>query len=450
MSEHTWNGAYWSPLIPESTFGIALRLSRLNGLNAKGVRELIARRGARSDHRDFYRTSWIDHERVAREFGWEWTPAEAVIDGPIWRLHNVLWAPHLRYCPICMQGGFHAIWFQLTALQICPLHGCSLEDACTVCGTPLGPYHLAPPLFNQPGCCHLCAQPFVGAPFLQHDQLDFYLQRDAIERVFSPFHDWLRSAHRRLIILHEATTIDLGGEEAEDRRLILQSAIQTLVPYPVGCMPAACPPVMFQLWQSRSPELRRTTPSRYGYMSGHTAAQPYLATLRRLLHLIRALDSGSKLTGHLVFDGDTSGSLAGWSENALALLLLRCAFENMNVLDIAAPLDGVGLARTALSAAVIGHALRPGACRAVIVATYAMLVLRARRYLAQGCLSRSQLVTSAESEILWSTCVAPPYLYGVSVMPALPILDTWRQKYCCHPQSPQLDYINDRLAQTDV
>ena len=449
MAEQARIGTYWSPLISESTFSIFLRLSRLNGLNAKEALKRVARRSSHGV-RDFYRTNWIDHERVAREFGWEWTPAEAAMDGPIWRLHRVLWAPQLRYCPLCMQGGFHAIWFQLAALQICPLHGCSLEETCTVCATPLGPYQLVASHFHQPGSCDVCGQPFAGAPFRQCDQLDFYSQRDAVERAFAPFFDWLQLAHRRLVFLHEATMTGGDGEDSEDRRLILKSAVQTLVPYPVGCMPTACPPVRFQLWQSRPPGQRQAMPSRKGYMSGHAAAQPYLATVRRLSCLIWAQDLRNRSARHLQFEGDRSRSLAGWSDSQLALLLLRCAFENMSVLDTSSPLDGVGLMRTALLPAVVGHALRPGACRAVIIATYAMLVLRARRYLAQGHLSRAQLVTSAESEILWSTCVAPPRLYGVSVMPALPILDTWHQRYCCDPQSPLLDYINNRLTQNDL
>ncbi|MBY4907425.1 TniQ family protein [Ralstonia insidiosa] len=447
MADQAWSGSYWSPLKAESTLSIVLRLSALNGLGVESARKLVTKRGSHTRKLDFYRTNWIDYERVARKFGWDWIPAEASLDGPIWRLHKVLWAPQLRYCPLCMQGGFHAIWFQLAAMQVCPFHGCPLEQACQVCAASLGPYGLTGSIFKRPGCCGVCGHPFAGVPLRQNELLEFYSQRGAVERAFAPFRAWLDSAHRRLIWLHEAAAIDVGGEEGEDRRVILKSAVQALVPYPEGCMSTLYPPVVFQVWQSRA-TLRQVAPSHHGYMSGYAATQIYLSTLRRLLCSISPGQLHRHTDGRLHFEGDRSMSLAGWRDDQLALLLLRSAFESLNVLDMSMPLDGVRLVRTALLPAVVGGALRPGASRAVIIATYAMMVLRARRCLARGYLFRSQLVTSAESEILWATCAAAPHLYGISVMPALPVLEPLQHRCCCDPQSPQIDYISDRLGQS--
>lgn len=48
--------------------------------------------------------------------------------------------PFLRFCPMCIERGFHATIFQLADIHHCPIHGELLRDSCPKCGDwlPLG------------------------------------------------------------------------------------------------------------------------------------------------------------------------------------------------------------------------------------------------------------------------------------------------------------------------
>jgi hypothetical protein len=61
----------------------------------------------------------------------------------------------IRFCPICLQNGYHTAFFQLRAIQSCPIHRVELLAHCSVCGraakTMLDSLNLAKPL-TCPGC----------------------------------------------------------------------------------------------------------------------------------------------------------------------------------------------------------------------------------------------------------------------------------------------------------
>lgn len=45
------------------------------------------------------------------------------------------WTPtHLRYCPLCMERGYHSPIYQLPWVVRCPIHGISLLERCKYCG----------------------------------------------------------------------------------------------------------------------------------------------------------------------------------------------------------------------------------------------------------------------------------------------------------------------------
>lgn len=425
MRSASWVGRNWPPMRSESSFGVLLRLATLNFLEATQTRQFLVGHGGNYSRHDFYRVPCVDAPQVRAKLGWVWVPPEQWLDGPIQQLHSLLWAPQLRYCPLCMQSGFHSVWFQLAALQVCPLHGCRIDDTCMACGAPIGPYRWTREMFERAGYCSHCHRPFVGAPFRLADHDEFYQHRDSVERAFAAFQDWIGLVHQKLVFLNHAATgcrFDGGDEE---RAAVVTGAIHEIVPYPTGCVSQSGVPVSFYCWRTCLTKvvLRQTHPSREGYLTGKFAIQVYRATLRKLYRDV----VGDQLPGgtpmQLMFTDDRSASLEKWSDCRLALILLRCAFETPCVLDLATRIDSARLKDDALVPALIGHTLQRGACRAVILAVYAMLIMRARQYLVMGYLSRSRLVTQPADLLLWATCAVGPELYGIAIMPAVPGID---------------------------
>jgi len=59
--------------------------------------------------------------------------------------------PFLRFCPVCLEQGFHSILFQNVGQRECPVHRALLEDGCPKCGQYI-PYSL-PSSKTQPYSC---------------------------------------------------------------------------------------------------------------------------------------------------------------------------------------------------------------------------------------------------------------------------------------------------------
>ena len=65
-------------------------------------------------------------------------------------------ATELRYCPACLEIGFHAPWFQWLHIERCPLHDLPLRTGCAHCMASI-PYALGHHLAVKPLACSCCA-----------------------------------------------------------------------------------------------------------------------------------------------------------------------------------------------------------------------------------------------------------------------------------------------------
>jgi hypothetical protein len=418
MTNCAWTGANQAPLRSESSFGVLLRLSAFNHLGLSVARKLFARNKSPRSGFGFYRTGWIDEHFLNVQLGWTWQSPEKALVLPLIHLQEVLWAPALRYCPLCMQGGFHALWFQLAALQTCPFHGCPLTGQCGVCGISLGLYGLAGKLFDHPlHCCH-CQSPFAGAPIRLSDSLDIWQQADAIDASFDPFARWLEFARERLICLDEAVA-QRGGQPLDPHAIrLLQSAVHDMAPYPHGCESREGRSVGYICWRLIGADSREMPfPTKYRYLSTGRALDVYRATLRALIRSVEVRDRVAPPL-RLEFERDRSSELGGWRASQLALVLLRCAFEKPFVLDVAAPIDGIGIRETVFAAALVGNRLQRSACHALILATYGMLIARAREYIVRGYMSRTHLIASPREIAVFAAVSDAGTHAGMAVMPA--------------------------------
>jgi hypothetical protein len=69
-------------------------------------------------------------------------------------------ATELRYCPGCLEQGFHAAWFQWQFIEQCPVHGSRLRGGCHKCDAAI-PYTLDSNLAKHPLSCAHCGTSWV-------------------------------------------------------------------------------------------------------------------------------------------------------------------------------------------------------------------------------------------------------------------------------------------------
>lgn len=70
-------------------------------------------------------------------------------------------ATFLRWCPECLNSGFHAAVHQIDFLSSCPLHGKRMLTKCPKCHS-TQPYLLSRPAFDKPFSCCKCGYIFAG------------------------------------------------------------------------------------------------------------------------------------------------------------------------------------------------------------------------------------------------------------------------------------------------
>lgn len=70
--------------------------------------------------------------------------------------------PELRYCPQCLECGFHSALFQLTFIARCPIHHVALKQRCERCAGMI-PYRLLPSVVQKPFLCPHCEACFAPA-----------------------------------------------------------------------------------------------------------------------------------------------------------------------------------------------------------------------------------------------------------------------------------------------
>ena len=68
---------------------------------------------------------------------------------------------YLRYCPSCLNEGFHATLFQFTPIQQCPIHHIRLREACRHCRHRIA-YRLDAAFAARPFACPNCAHPLLA------------------------------------------------------------------------------------------------------------------------------------------------------------------------------------------------------------------------------------------------------------------------------------------------
>ncbi len=162
---YTWDRRWC--LQGDSIASILMRLARANLFSAKMLKQLFGHSAYLAEEGgDFAtpRAGLVDWSRLATVLKLD---SQFVLESRLVHLHEALsWAQicsrRFRYCPQCLAFGHHSRFFQIAALECCPLHGDPLKELCPYCARPTANYGLCKQLFGQPYCCAACRSALAG------------------------------------------------------------------------------------------------------------------------------------------------------------------------------------------------------------------------------------------------------------------------------------------------
>lgn len=291
-----WTGSALARLPNESSVSSLLWLAWRNSVRAKDVRRLCTGRTTSNPRHTFLRPKWIDAERVFRQTNWQLPSVRE--KSVLRRLEPVApgWlCEQFRFCPICLESGYHSFWFQFVPLRICPLHDVRLTTACSCCGKVIGSYAIVDALFHTAFRCQKCGAPLAGAPLslFQHVELRHHAKQ--FEEAFSLLNRWALSEES---VWHIAADFAAQNQDLIRRKAVGQSLVcgivRALQPLPDNCFDPvpACP--VFALNWDLNPASRGSiwTDHRLSWEERVRTATPvYRVVLRGLRRWIE--DTGS-------------------------------------------------------------------------------------------------------------------------------------------------------------
>lgn len=415
-------GATCKPLQSESTLGVLLRLKSWNVLTHGNTLSLLRQRPKAYPNFDLY-SSEVNGESL----GWQWCSPEPRLLSSLTGLRTVVWSSRFRYCPTCIARGFHAIWFQLSALAACPLHGCALEERCAHCGAAMGPYRYTKQLFSDPYICVNCDASFFGSPCSYREQIEFFRQADAVDAAFVPLQQWLLRASSAMLLFDLPNRARGNVDLACSKIRTLDGVIRRIAPYPPGYALTEVPGVMLRCWEVQLANPQRSQfPSKRG-LSLWGGRSAYQAVVRQITRHVAMQADAQSVPDRLAFGEHDRVSLSGWCPQKLALVMLRCVFEEPNYLAWNAPLQGVrlrhGVFGSVFEASMLGNVLTHAACRALVVATFLGLYDLAKQHITNGYLCRTDLNCRPGDLVLLVGCTSSGTQRGAVALPADRLVD---------------------------
>lgn len=373
------------PLPHESTLSILWRFGWRNALSAPCILSYCSRRNYQSKGLSFLSPSWIDPYAFHAKTGWTVPhPMETEFDSK-YKDALVLWfSTKLRYCPICLEDGYHSLWHQFLLLVKCPRHGCLIQSTCQSCGKKLPEYRLTVQLFKRPYFCRHCHAPICGVEVSLERHLNLRAHQEELSAAFSHLHQWAESMRPTARFIRALTEQNSGWKQEWSYWCrpvdFLHSIGHQVVGLPDDCIVPSYPDITLISWKlvtrfnSRSEAnlgLNRTS-----YLI--RGAEPvYRATLRILYKWIfPALvdDQNLKIWESLPRDSSGTINIQGIPPERAAFFLLRQLMEEQLVSASAADFYNVSIRSEAFARICLHEYRTPRlAWRALFLGMFASL-----------------------------------------------------------------------------
>lgn len=177
----------------ESLWSRLHKLAYLNAASLQDIQNLVGVRDAPHD-----RDAWTDTSETLAGFGWlapeklctAFGIGEEELRLSVCHAYRIQCngdtpAGFLRYCPACIEQGFHTAVFQLSGVVRCPVHRLALRGACPVCKKGIS-YRLRSRMLSNPYGCPCGA---VLWPARNHPVWPAPRQTDH-DRTFGEFARW--------------------------------------------------------------------------------------------------------------------------------------------------------------------------------------------------------------------------------------------------------------------
>ena len=138
---------------------------------------------------------------------------------------------HLRYCPVCLRGGFQSAVYQIDALRVCPIHnGQPLLEVCPHCAAPTAAYAVTVDGFDRPFHCHACGGPLACNADAAHWERTWRAPRGV--QALQPLIAWLRAIKCAPLQWPDVGVweLDPRGNVDRERRCSVFSVLRKVVP----------------------------------------------------------------------------------------------------------------------------------------------------------------------------------------------------------------------------
>lgn len=221
--------------------GILFRFAYANVLRPKAIKELVSATSIiQPIGTALYRfsTVGIDWRRFCSAICLSESELRAALLGDL--LEALRWSPvvsqRLRYCPECLQFGYHARYFQIMALAACPIHRVPLLDSCPSCGAATPFYGVCNQLLERIYCCAHCNAFFVGKPVSIRTFFEPTVASEKLQVIWQPLDDWINEIDKLNLgfaALRDWVT-DYAGEYRSEREVDAIHVVATVLPLPGG------------------------------------------------------------------------------------------------------------------------------------------------------------------------------------------------------------------------
>lgn len=132
-------------------------------------------------------------------------------------VHSPMLAKTLRYCPRCLELGFHSMFYQHYAVKECPRHGVPLVDKCLYCDRPWEP--LIKQIVEEPFCCPKCRELHWKTVMSPGGAEDLHAASDGIALRCRDLQTCHGLPHERVSVFALSDRSHATTESAQDRRL---------------------------------------------------------------------------------------------------------------------------------------------------------------------------------------------------------------------------------------
>lgn len=250
------------------------------------------------------------------------------------------WNGNFRYCPLCLEQGYHSYWHQSLHIETCPIDGARLSITCQHCDKTLPRYGICGGLLDRPYLCVHCSNPICGAWPTVEARLSLHCCAKQLDQVFSRLYDWwVDSGTVRNALLKQLPSS--GGKDVSHYPFPYRSFMQQWVldhsgvtcPFPI--LTRHTPRLIVLRWTVRlhvDPNWQVTFFQRMCWEGRHRtrALRIYRATLRRLERLVyaRRAFTNEEYRRYLMMTSPNSDSLPDdLNLPLLALCAMRRALE---------------------------------------------------------------------------------------------------------------------------